>query len=161
MKRRRGVPYGTVAALTVGLAIALGLRPLSVREILAAYVLALTAVALLVLARMAHTEEEWERASSELAHALRRRPEARTRPPELVLVGRDVQLGVASAGDFHARLRPRLWSVVEARTRTPRTTLDAGTWELLRPDRSAPADLAAAGIPARRLATVVETLERL
>jgi len=161
VKRRPRVPYGTVAALTVGLAFALGLRPISVREILAAYVLALTAVALLVLARMARTEEAWERASSELAHALRPRASSRMRPPELVLVGRDVELGIASAGDFHARLRPRLWSVVEARTRTPQDALDAETWELLRPDRRPPEDLAADGIPARRLHELVDTLERL
>lgn len=161
MTRRSRLPYGWIVVLTAGLAIALGLRPVSVREILAAYVLSLTAVALVVLARMARTEEEWERASSELAHALRRRTETRSRPPELVLVGRDVQLGCASAGDFHSRLRPRLWSIVEARTRTPRAVLDADTWELLQPDRRAPDDLAGPGIPLRRLEAIVDTLEQL
>ena len=161
MRRRPRLPYGTIAALTLGLAIALGLRPISVREILASYVLALTAVALLVLARMAHTEEAWERASSELAHALRPRTNSKMRPPELVLVDRDLKLGIASAGDFHSRLRPRLWSIVEARTRTPRTALDAETWELLQPDRPAPADLAGPGVPFRRVAQVVDMLESL
>ena len=36
MTRRRRLPYGTFAALSIGLAIALGLRPISTREILAA-----------------------------------------------------------------------------------------------------------------------------
>lgn len=161
MRRRPRLPYGTVAALTIGLAIALGLRPISAREILAAYVLALTAVALLVLARMARTEEEWERASSELAHALRSRPESKMRPPELVLVDRDLKLGVASAGDFHARLRPRLLIIVEARTRAPQEALDAETWELLRPDRPAPKDLAGPGVPLRRVTQIVDVLESL
>ena len=161
MRRRTRPPYGTLAALTIGLAVALGLRPISVREIVAAYVLALTAVALLVLARTARTEEEWERAASELARALAPRAETRRRPPELVVVERDARLAAASAGDFHSRLRPLLWSIVEARTRTPREALDDDTWELLRPDRPVPADLSAPGVPLRRLAQVVDELEQL
>jgi len=161
MSRHRRPPYGTLAALTIGLAIALGIRPISVREILASYVLALTAVALLVLTRMAHTEEAWERAGSQLAHALAPRPEIRRRPPELVVVERDVRLATASAGDFHSRLRPLLWSIVGARTRTPREALDDDMWELLRPERPVPVDLSAPGLPLRRLAQVVDVLERL
>jgi hypothetical protein len=161
VRRRTRPPYGTLAALTIGLAVALGLRPISVREIVAAYVLALTAVALLVLARTARTEEEWERAASELARALAPRAETRRRPPELVVVERDARLAAASAGDFHSRLRPLLWSIVEARTRTPREALDDDTWELLRPDRPVPADLSAPGVPLRRLAQVVDELEQL
>ncbi|HEY2072112.1 MAG TPA: hypothetical protein VGG88_00915, partial [Gaiellaceae bacterium] len=95
--RRPRVPIGTIAAVTVGLAIALGLRPVSVREILAAYVLALTAIALLVLARMARTEEEWERATSDLERALAPRKPVRARPNELVRVERDLVLSVADA----------------------------------------------------------------
>jgi hypothetical protein len=161
MKKKPRVPYGTAAALTVGLAVALGLRPISLREILAAYVLALTAVVLLVLTRMARTEEEWERASSELAHALRRSPETKMRPPELVVVERDLRLGIANAGHFHARLRPLLWSIVEARTRTPQEALDDETWELLRPDSPPPADLYGPGVPLRRVTQLVDTVERL
>jgi hypothetical protein len=161
MNRRLRAPYGTLAALTIGLAIALGLRPVSVREILASYVLALTAVALLVLARIARSEEAWERAASQLARALTPTPETRRRPPELVVVERDVRLSTASAGDFHSRLRPLLWSIVEARTRTPREALDDDTWELLRPERPVPVDLSAPGPPLRRLAQVVDALERL
>lgn len=161
MSRRRRLPYGTLAALTIGLAVALGLRPASVQEILASYVLALTAVALFVLARLAHTEEAWERATSELARALTPKPDTPRRPPELVVVERDVRLATANAGDFHSRLRPLLWSIVEARTRTPSEALDADTWKLLEPERPVPADLSAPGVPLRRLAHVVDALERL
>ena len=161
MTRRPRAPYGWVAVLTVGLAIALGLRPISVREILAAYVLALTAVALLTLARLARAEEEWERGSSELAHALRPRSQITMRPAELVVVERDIRLGTANAGHFHARLRPLLWSIVEARTQTPREALDEETWELLRPDRAAPADLHGPGVPIPRVIQLVDTLEQL
>jgi hypothetical protein len=161
MTRRPRLPFGTLAALTAGLAVALGLRPISVREILAVYVLALTGVALLTLARMAHTEEEWERATSELAHALAAREEASRRPPELVVLRRELRLGTASAGDFRSRLQPLLWSIVEARTQEPRAALDDDTWELLRPDAPLPADLSAPGVPLGRLAQIVDTLERL
>jgi len=161
VKPRPRAPYGTVAVLTLGLAIALGLRPISVRETLAAYVLALTAVALVALARLARTEEEWERASSELAHALRSRSVTKSRPSELVVVERDLRLGMANAGHYHARLRPLLWSIAEARTRTPREALDDETWQLIDPDRPPPADLYGPGVPLQRIARLVDTLEQL
>jgi hypothetical protein len=160
MKRPR-IPVGTLGAVTVGLVVALGLRPISVREILAAYVLALTAVALLVLARMARTEEEWERAASDLEHALAPRKPVRTRPAELVRMERDITLSIASADEFHTRLRPLLLSIAGARVRTPREALDADTWELLRPDRPAPADRAAPGLPLRRIAELTDAVESL
>jgi hypothetical protein len=159
--RRPHVPIGTIVAATIGLAIALGLRPVSVREILAAYVLALTAIALLVLARMARTEEEWERAASDLERALAPRKHVRTRPNELVRVERDITLGMTNAGHFHAQLRQLLWSIARARVESPRDALDEETWQLVRPDLPAPADPHAPGIPLRRLAEVVDTLERL
>lgn len=161
MTQRRRLPFGWLVVLTFGLAIALGLRPISVREILAAYVLSVTALVLLVLARFARTEEEWERSTSELEHALVKRPETVSRPPELVVVERDIRLSTASIGDFHSRLRPLLWSIAEARTRTPREALDDDTWELLRPELPVPDDLAAPGVPLSRIDQVVGELERL
>ena len=110
MKRPR-LPIGTFVGVTVGLVIALGLRPISVREILAAYVLALTAIALLTLTRMARTDEEWERATSDIEHALTPRKPVRTRPAELVRMERDITLSIANAAEFHARLRPLLLSI--------------------------------------------------
>jgi hypothetical protein len=159
--RRPRLPVGTLVGVTIGLAIALGLRPISVREILAAYVLALTAIALLVLTRMARTEEEWERAVSELEHALAPRKPERTRPAELVRMERDITLSIANAGEFHARLRPLLLSIATARVRFPQDALAADTWELLRPDRPAPADRAAPGLPLRRIAELTDAVESL
>ena len=159
--RRPRLPIGTLVGITIGLAIALGLRPISVREILGAYVLALTAIALLVLTRMARTEEEWERAVSELENALAPRKPARTRPAELVRMERDITLSIANAGEFHARLRPLLLSIASARVRLPQEALDAGTWDLLRPDRPAPTDRSAPGLPLRRIAELTDAVEKL
>ena len=158
---RARLPIGTLVGVTTGLVIALGLRPISVREILAAYVLALTAIALLVLTRMARTEEEWERAVSDLEHALAPRKPVRARPAELVRMEREITLSVANAGEFHARLRPLLLSIAAARVRSPREALDADTWELLRPDRPAPTDRSAPGLPLRKLAELTDAVESL
>lgn len=160
MKRPR-LPIGKVLAVTIGLAIALGLRPISAREILAAYVLALTAITLAELTRLARIEEEWERSSSDLERALAPRKSVRGRPAELVRVERDLTLSAASAGEFHARLRPLLFAIAAARVRHPREALDPDTWELLRPDLPAPDDRTAPGVPLRRIAELVDTIESL
>ena len=152
---------GRLAVVTAGLVVALGLRPISVREIVAAYVLAVAGIALLSLMRLARTEEEWERATSELERALAPRKVVRTRPSDLVRVERDIVLGATNAGHFHARLRPLLWSIAAARTRSPREGLGDETWELLRPDRGRPADLYAAGLSVARVREIVDALERL
>jgi hypothetical protein len=150
-----------LAVVTAGLVVALGLRPVSVREILAAYVLGLAAVALAELSRLARTEEEWERTTSELERALAPRKVARTRPSDLIRVERDIVLGATNAGHFHARLRPLLWSIAAARTRSPQEALGDETWELLRPDRGRPADLYAPGLSVARVREIVDALERL
>jgi hypothetical protein len=168
MKRPR-IPIGTLVAMTIGLAIALGLRPASVREILVAYVLALTAIALLVLARLARTEEEWERATSELERALAQRKQVRTRPNELVRVERDLVLSSANAAEMHARLLPQLREVAAARLAAhhgvglaqAHDLLGDEAWELLRADRPVPDDRGAPGLPLRRIAGLVDAIERL
>jgi hypothetical protein len=167
--RKPRVPVGTIVVATIGLAIALGLRPISVREILAAYVLALTAIALLVLTRMARTEEEWERATSELERALAPRKTARARPAELVRTERDLTLSSTNAGDLHTRLLPQLREVAAARLAARHDADLAGArdvvgdeaWEYLRADRPAPDDRTAHGLPLRRIAALVDAIERL
>lgn len=167
--RRTRVPTGTIVAATLGLVIALGLRPISVREILAAYVLVLTAIALLVLTRMARTEEEWERATSELERALAPRKTVRARPAELVRTERDLTLSSTNAGDLHTRLLPQLREVAAARLADrhdvdladARDVLGEETWEYLRPDRPIPDDRTAHGLPLRSIAALVDTIERL
>jgi hypothetical protein len=163
------MPVGTIVVVTIGVVIALGLRLVSVRETLAAYVLALTAIALLVLSRMARTEEEWERATSELERALAPRTTVRARPNELVRVERDLVLSVANAAELHARLLPQLREVATARLATrrdgglahARELLGEDAWELLREDRPVPDDRAAPGLPLRDIAALVDTVEAL
>jgi hypothetical protein len=169
VRKRPPLPIGTVVAATIGLAIALGLRPIKASEILAAYVLALTAIALLALTRMARAEEEWERTGSELARALTPRREPPMRPAELIRVERDLTLGSGNAGELHARLLPQLREIASVRLSERhgvalaegRELLGEEAWDLLRPDRPAPADRAAAGLPRRRIAVLVDAIERL
>jgi hypothetical protein len=167
--RETRVPVGTIAAATFGLAIALGLRPISTREILAIYVLVLTAIALLMLTRMAHTDDEWERATSALERALAPRKSVRSRPAELIRTERDLTLGIANSGDLHARLLPQLREVAAARLADrhdvdlagARDLLGDEAWEYLRLDRPVPDDRTAEGLPLRRIAALVDTIERL
>jgi hypothetical protein len=168
MKRPR-VPIGTLVVITIGLVIALGLRPVSVREILTAYVLALTAIALVMLTRMARTEEEWERATSEFERALAPRRTTQARPAELIRTERDLTLSSANTGELHARVLPQLREVAAARL-SDRHDVDLAhahdllgeeAWEYLRPDRPAPDDRTAHGLPLRRIAALVDAIERL
>lgn len=168
MSTRRRLVAPVVVA-TVGLAIALGLRPISVREIVAAYVLALAAIVLLALARLARTEDEWERAVSELERALAPHKVVRTRPADLIRTERDLVLSSASAGELHVRLLPELREVASARLAArgsgdlahARALVGDDAWELLRPDRPAPADRSAPGPPLRRIASLLDAVERL
>jgi hypothetical protein len=167
--RRPRVPMGTLVVVTIGLAIGLGLRPVSVRAILAAYVLALTAIALVMLTRMARTEEEWERATSELERALAPRRMTQGRPAELIRTERDLTLSIANAGELHARVLPQLRDVAAARLSDrhdvdlahAKELLGEEAWDSLRPDRQVPDDRTAHGLPLRRIAALVDAIERL
>lgn len=154
---------------TIGLLVALGLRPISTREIFAAYVLALTALALLALMRVARSDDDWARATSQLELALRPRKTTRMRPAELVRTERDLMLSESNAGELHTRLLPQLRDVAGARLadrhdlqlRDAHAILDDDNWELLRPDRPAPADRSAPGLPMRQIAHLIDAIERL
>lgn len=157
---------GSVAVATIALAVALGVRPASVREIVAAYVLVLTGLSLVVLMRIAHTEEEWERTTSQFELALRPRKASRARPAELVRTERDLTLSAANAGELHTRLLPKLRDVATARLADRRDgdlrdVLGDDAWELLRPDRPAPPDRGAPGLPMADIARLIDTIERL
>jgi hypothetical protein len=153
---------------TVGLIVALGLHPVATERILAAYVLVLTAIALELATRvLAASSSAHDR--SEFATALDRKPAEPTRPAELVRTERELTLGIASAGHLHMRLLPMLREAAAARLpfdldRAPdraRDALGADVWELLRPDRDAPADRHAPGIPLRDVERCVAALERI
>ena len=101
-------------------------------------------------------------------------PRGRTlaRPASLERVGREVALACGTAFDVHYRLRPPVRTVASgllARRgvdldRTPqRAQMLVGTelWELIRPDRAAPDDRTAPGLPLEAIERVVDELERL
>lgn len=171
MTRRRRLPLVPAVGATIGLVVALGLRPVSIREILAAYVLALTTLALLHLTRVARSDDPWLQPASALERALAERAEPHLRPAELVAIQRDVTLGASSARHFHSRLQPILRDVAAARLaarhnvdadrnpRAARRLLGDDTWEVVRPDREPPADPAAKGLPLRDLIAVLDRIE--
>jgi hypothetical protein len=166
MSESRRIASGAAFA-TLALLVALGLRPVSGEQILAAYVLALAAVGLAALTRVLRSTAELPPAS-ELEHALRRRPDEPMRPPELIRTEREIRLGTSSAWYLHTRLAPMLREAAAARgvdfERRPeaaRELLGDDAWELLRPDRPEPADRSAPGIPLARLRATVDVLERL
>jgi len=166
-------PLLAAAIATAGLVVALAAGPVSRREILAAYVLALSAIALLHLTRLARGEESWFRPPSELEHALTSRQAVRMRPAELIRIERELTLGSATAEHLHGRLLPLLRDAAEARLaarhevdleRRPdraRELLGEETWEIVRPDREAPQDRNAPGLSLRRITAVIDTIERL
>jgi hypothetical protein len=169
---RRSLPLVPAALATAGLVVALGLRPVSTREILAAYVLALTALALLHLTRVARRDDPFQ-AGSELDRALVARAKSHVRPAELVTIQRDIALGAANARHFHSRLQPILRDVAAVRLATrhnvdvernpaaARRLLGDETWEVVRPDREPPDDPAASGLPVRRLTAVIDRIESI
>jgi hypothetical protein len=106
-------------------------------------------------------------------HVLEPVPRPTARPLSLVRTHNAVVLGSASSFDLHYRLAPRLRTIaagllssrrgVSLATDADRAAAILGpdAWELVRPDRPAPPDRLAAGIPPQRLAGVVDALERI
>jgi hypothetical protein len=151
----------------VGLVIALGIRPVATTTILAAYLIALAALALELVTRVLAARSSAP-GQSVFLHALERRKVEHTRPPDVLRIERELTLGSASAGHLHMRLLPLLREIAVARlgfdiARSPeraRTLLGDDVWQLLRPDRPAPADRNAPGVSRRELERCIEALER-
>lgn len=160
-----------LALATLGLVIALGVRPAATDRIFSAYAVALAALGLLALTRAARAASA--RSPSIFEYALRPRAEARVRPPELIRIEREITLGAASAAHLHRRLLPLLRESAATRlfarhhvdlTRQPeaaRSLLGDDAWDVLRPDRPEPANRSAPGLSLRRIARLVQTLEQL
>jgi hypothetical protein len=84
-----------------------------------------------------------------------------------------VEFATRNAGDVHARLRPALARIAASRLATrrgvdlatqpdaARALLGEDLWDLLRPDRVAPDDPFAVGLPAERVEAMIATLEEL
>ena len=153
---------------TLVLIVFLGLQPVSVDRIVAAYVLALAGIALAALTRVLASRSTRPNASR-FEQALTRRPVQPGRPAELVRIEVEITYGTSSAGHFHRRLAPLLRDAAEARLGfsleqrpdAARARLGGDTWELLRPDRPVPDDRSGRGVPLARVRSVVDSLERL
>jgi hypothetical protein len=90
----------------------------------------------------------------------------RDRPlQEVERTTREVTLGSATAYDLHMRLLPQLRQIAQARLERSGRPMSPETlgrwWELLRPDRPAPADRHAPGISPSELRDLVSDLERM
>ena len=94
------------------------------------------------------------------------------RPATLDRVEREITLATGTAFDVHYRLRPLLRPLAAdlllrrgvALDRAPERAAELvgpDAWELVRPDRPAPPDRAARGIPLETAARAVDGLERL
>jgi hypothetical protein len=168
-RRRIGT---TVAGATALLVVMLGIRPVSIQQILSAYVLVLAAIALAALTRVARSASDLPPPSTFEAALGARRLDP-MRPAELVRTEREIVLGTSSAGHLHERLLPLLREAAAARLsaghgidleRRPdaaRTLLGDEAWELLRPDRPQPGERTGPGISMQRLREVIGTLEKL
>jgi hypothetical protein len=165
----RAVKVGLVltVALAVGVFLSTGLQ----RVFLDVYLLAMGGVLLLALVRTT-----WIRSSggrpSELDRTLAEMRRPRPETGELALV-RELDLSTLNAFHLHVRLRPVLREIAAHRLRRrygvdldgeparARELVGTEAWELVRPDRSPPADRLAAGPPLATLRTVVDELERI
>ena len=94
------------------------------------------------------------------------------RPASLERAEREVALAVGTAFDVHYRLRPSLRAVasglllrrgvdLERSPARARELLGPDVWELIRPDRPAPDDRSAPGLPPAALERAVGDLERV
>jgi hypothetical protein len=107
---------------------------------------------------------------SDLERALHCKPPKQERPLQLERIERELVLGAGSAFDLHYRLRQTLREIAAQRLfdrqglvldETGPDVLTAETWALLRPDREAPSDRHATGIPLARLGAIISELESL
>jgi len=136
------------------------------------YLLLLGAAALRLLVRLvwlAHPPPE----PSEFDEALLSRPARPAPPAELEALRRTLALACASGVYAHNRLRPELRAIatellawrqgirLAAEPAAARAVLGEATWDLLRPDREAPSDHDAPGLPAALLARIVADLEEV
>jgi hypothetical protein len=161
---------GPALAAAGVLAILLGIRPLSTSRALAIWVVLVAAIGLLLLVR--HSGEG-RQGRSRFEEALRRPPAPASAPLELLRMERDLELGIAGAGHAHQRLLPILREAaaarlasrhgveLELRPEAAEALLGDDVWELLRPDRSEPADRFDPGVSRARVVAVIEQLESL
>ena len=154
----------------MALIVLLQIHHLSTTRALAIWVVIVAALALLLLTRLSRSGAK---RASRFEAAMRGRPVKASMPAELARVDRELELGIASAGSAHHWLLPRLRSAAAARLasrhgidleRQPDAAgalLGEHAWSLLRPDRPAPSDRFARGIPRESVTRLIEHVESL
>ena len=158
--------------LTIGLLVALVLRPGDRGLALDAYVLTLGGLVLFGL--VTWTSGALPRAGASPLDAERPGPDARPpQLPELARTEREIALGTTSAFDVHYRLRPVLREVAAHRLAArrgieldgpperARAALGEDAWALVRPDRERPRHHHAPGPSLAEVRRAIEALEEL
>lgn len=159
-----------LALPTLALVFVLGFLP--GRAELAARIYALVVAAVVLGLLVAALRRAYAR-EAPLRPAVSQRQERREVPGPLARLEQEVVLATANSFDLHVRLRPRL-RVLAAERLASRHDLDMDreperarhvlgdeTFDLVRADRSPPADRLARGIAINDLDRIVESLERL
>jgi hypothetical protein len=164
-----------VVTATGALGVLLALRPLPVERLLAAYVLVLASIAIFHFVR-AFRSESAPAGSSQFEQALREHArKGSARPGVFLAMEREIELGVAHAGQAHRRLLPLLRAAAAARLQTrhgialgrgtgtdaARRMLGEDAWELLRPDRPPPDDPFGPGPSRDAVTSLIERVETL
>lgn len=168
-----GRRFAVAAAFAVlALAAVVGFGLVRLDDAVAAFLLVLGGIGLLALVRAVGVSAPPAQGSL-FEQALRPRQPERRRPPDLTRIEVDLAFGVESAAQLHSRLVPLLRMIAAARLasrhgvdlgRAPGTAcalLGDDAWELVRPDRPAPREMLAPGLPLRRIGRVITTLEEL
>ena len=162
----------TALTAVVALVVLLVIPRLSTPRAFGIWVVLVTALVLVVLIRRSHGSAEREPASR-FEQALRGRKRTSSQPEELLRMDRELVLGSADADHSQRRLLPLLRATaaariaarhgfeLERRPEAARALLGEDVWELLRPDRPAPEDRHASGVPRKRIAAVIERVESL
>jgi hypothetical protein len=162
----------TAVAAVVALVVLLVIPRLSTPRALEIWVVLVTALVLVMLIR--HSREAGEPGpAGRFEQTLRERKRGTAQPEELLRMDRELVLGSADADHAQRRLLPLLRATaaariaarhgfeLERRPEAARALLGDDVWELLRPDRPAPEDRHAAGVPRERIAAVIERVESL
>jgi hypothetical protein len=163
----------SAVTVTGVLGILLAVRPLPAERLLAAYVLALAAIVLLHFVR-AYRGDVASAGRSRFEQALRERGRAPAgRPGVFLAMERELELGIAHAGQAHRRLLPLLRAAAASRLEArhgielgrgspaARALLGDEAWDYLRPDRPPPADPFGPGVPRETVTALIDRLEEL
>ena len=163
--------WASTAAI-VALVVLLALPRLSTSRALAIWIVLVAAISLVLIVRQSR-EHSGPRPALRFEAALRGRKPPASEPEELVRMERELVLGIADADHAHRKLLPLLRAAAAARLaarhgfeldRRPeaaRALLGEDVWDLLRPDRPAPADRHGPGVPRAQIAAVIERVEAL